>query len=120
MIKRFLLITLSALGILSATAAFASDERAFVTPEKDGQFTIERQKMPKNQLLAYLADLQERKHITAVVLKRASNATDMQKHLIKEMGDHLKIEALSDESGDLKPLVDPTPIAPAAAPASSS
>jgi hypothetical protein len=120
MIKRFLIITLSALSILSATAVFASDERAFVTPEKDGLFTIERQKMPKNQLLAYLADLQERKHITAVVLKRAKDASDMQKHLIKEMGDHLQIEALSDESGDLKPLIDPTPIVPAAASASSS
>jgi len=120
MSKRLLIMVLAMCSVFCAMAAFASDERAFVTPEKDGQFTIDRQKMPKNQLLAYLADLQERKHITAVVLKRAKDASDMQKHLIKEMGDHLKIEALTDESGDLKPLVDPTPIAPAAAPASSS
>lgn len=108
MIKRFLIVTLSVFSLASKVSAFANDDRAIVTPEKDGQFTIERQKMPKNQLLAYLADLQERKHITAVVLKRAKDATDMQKHLIKEMGDHLKIDALSDESGDLKPLVDST------------
>ena len=78
--------------------------RVIILPEKNGQFSVDKYTMGKSQLLGYVGDLKDTKHVTGVVLKRVGQATSEQKHLVAEIAQYWQIEAFADSGDELTPL----------------
>jgi hypothetical protein len=116
---KILRMTMLALGLLTAAAAFARgdirDNRAWVKPEKGDKFSINGYTMGKVELYGYLGQLRDDEHITGVVLR--SGGDDAQRQAITSSAKTLQIEAFEQDGGDLKPLTAAPAPAPAPTPA---
>ncbi len=99
------------MALLVGATAFANDRaiangRVLVSPESDGRFSVDRNKMGKSQLLAVIGDLKDSKHVTGVVLKRADQASAEQKHLLIEIAQYWELDAVAENGNDVTPLTE--------------
>ena len=118
--RKFIVLSLSALSLVAATSAFARDPihdgKLQVAPAKADRFEAAEYTLGKAELYGYVSDLKDSKKITGIVLLKGDRATDVQKHLIAITAKAQQLDAFIDLDGKMQTLVDPTPTADASPP----